>query len=191
MNIRDQKLKLEIVIRSALERAILEINNSGVLFSEESLRYIVVDEISKANFWGNFPNNSEDKKLVFEYAYPKFQREGKKGTYRPDIVSLKIDANGNVSEENLLAIELKISSWATKDIVKCREYLNPKKGKKYFQLSAVVLAPHPKNQRMAVYRTTERKRLQSQKKMSQDSDLRILFAWVDPKTNQPELFWIS
>ena len=69
--INEQKALLEQVVKNALERAINEISICENLFSEEALRYIVMDELSKMQIWGQFPNNKQsEKRLVFEFAYP-------------------------------------------------------------------------------------------------------------------------
>jgi hypothetical protein len=189
MTIDRQKKLLEKIIKNSLKNAIDEIAICGELFSEESLRYLVMNELSKEKIFGTFPNdNNSSCKLVFEFAYSKNKR--KSGTYRPDIASLKIGEAGKVENINPLVIELKITDWATYDIDKCREYVNPNKGKLFFNLAAVVLAPTPKKRNLAKIKTDERKRIQLLKKANND-DLRILFAWIDHQKNQPELFWIS
>jgi len=189
MTLKKQKKILEKIIENSLKNAIDEIAICGELFSEESLRYLVMNELSKEKIFGSFPNdNNTSCKLVFEYAYSINKRAN--GIYRPDIASLKIDGTGNVEKINPLVIELKITDWATKDIVKCREYVNPNKGKLFFNLAAVVVAPTPKKRNLAIIKTADRKRIQSLKKANND-DLRILFAWIDHQKNQPELFWIS
>lgn len=188
--INEQKSLLEQVVKNALNRAINEIIICENLFSEEALRYIVMDELSKMQIWGQFPNNKQsEKRLVFEFAYPKFKR--KVGTFRPDIASLNIDKNGNVLTSNSLAIELKVADWATQDIVKCRNYLDPKQGKINFDLAAVIIAPLPKKRALASFRTSERKRIQQQKRFINKSDLKILYGWINPEHNKPEIFWIS
>lgn len=113
------------------------------------------------------------------------------GTYRPDIASLEVDIYGNVQTVNPLVIELKITHWATKDIVKCREYINPDKGRLFFNIAVVVVAPTPRSRNLALHKTNERKRIQMQTKSKNDSDLRILFAWINHENKKPELFWIS
>lgn len=128
------KKKLESALKKALKQALIEMESVGSKrFSEESLRYIVMSEISKTEFWGTFPNqlNSENK-LLFEQEYIRFK--DRKETFKPDIVSIN-------EHEHLLAIELKIKSGIS-DMDKCKEYIDPKKGGACFKLAAAVYAIH-------------------------------------------------
>ena len=100
------KKKLESALKKALKQALIEMESVGSkIFSEESLRYLVMSEISKTEFWGTFPNqlNSENK-LLFEQEY--YRDKDRKKTFKPDIVSIN-----EHKHEHLLAIELKIKKW--------------------------------------------------------------------------------
>lgn len=190
MTLKEQKKITEKIIKNSLKLAIQEISISGELFSEESLRYIVLNEISKEKIFGTFPNEHSSKnRLVLEFPYLKNKKTA--GIFRPDIASIKIDDDGVVQNCNPIVIELKITHWATKDIVKCREYINPNKGRIFFNLAVVVVAPTPKKRNLAQLKTSKRKRLQELKKSTNNEELKILFAWIDTSKNVPELFWIS
>jgi hypothetical protein len=127
------KENLKLVVTNSLNNAYIELTNSKKYFTEESLRYIVMMELSKNGFWGNFPNREDGPKLFFEYEYIKNKVKSSSKVYKPDIVSV---FNG---KECLLAIELKITN-STKDIDKCLEYLDKNKGKETYKFATVIYA---------------------------------------------------
>jgi hypothetical protein len=130
----ETKKKLESALKKALKQALIEMESVGFdCFSEESLRYLVMSEISKTELWGTFPNKLNSKnKLLFEHEYNKLKVRRK--TLKPDIVSIN-------EHEHLLAIELKIKSGIS-DVDKCKEYIDPKTGRACFKLAAAVYAIH-------------------------------------------------
>ncbi len=127
------KSNLETIVLNSLKLATVEMEFSGENFTEESLRYIVMKEISENGYYGTFPNRFDNKRQIqFEYNYFK----GKKNPnekFMPDIVSLE----GN---KRLLVIELKINrtrSSLMKDLIKCIEYLNENAGE-MFDIAAMI-----------------------------------------------------
>ena len=105
----EQKTKLESAIKSALKIANDEMIVLGPHYAEENLRYVVMTAISKVQCFGIFPNLSKDGyNLCFEKQYGN--------TFKPDIVSLNLRANGINHKVNLinpLVIELKINALIT------------------------------------------------------------------------------
>jgi hypothetical protein len=138
-----RKRTLEISIQNALNIAIEEIHLANPFFSEEALRYIVMNELSNKDIFGNFPNSRYNKtKLLFEKNYDRFKR--KKTKYKPDISSI------NQNNDHLLAVELKIAKPSSAhdlfDIDKCIEYIRKDKGKYSYELAASIYAvPHYDN----------------------------------------------
>ena len=128
------KKKLESALKKALQQTLIEMESIGREgFSEEALRYLVMTEISKTKFWGTFPNQpTSENKLLFEKEYNRLKVRRK--TLKPDIVSIN-------EHEHLLAIELKIKSDIS-DVDKCKEYIDPKKGRACFKMAACVYAIH-------------------------------------------------
>lgn len=129
-----KKKKLESALKRSLKLALVEMKSVNKGFSEESLRYIVMSELSKKEIWGSFPNPIENEtKLLFqqEYNILKF----KKRIFKPDIISKN-------EEQHLLAIELKIKNDIT-DVDKCKEYISESKGWVSFDLAASVYAIMP------------------------------------------------
>jgi hypothetical protein len=106
----EQKTKLEKALISALKIANEEINVLGPHYAEENLRYAVMTAISNVRCFGVFPNKNQDGyNLCFEKKYEK-------NTFKPDIVSLNLRANGKkhkVNKSNPLVIELKINASLT------------------------------------------------------------------------------
>lgn len=128
------KRKLETALKNSLQQALIEMESVGKIgFSEEALRYLVMSEISKQEYWGTFPNEPKtENKLLFEQEYHRLKIKRK--TLKPDIVSIN-------ENEHLLAIELKIKSDIS-DVEKCKEYIDQTKGRACFKLAACVYAIH-------------------------------------------------
>jgi hypothetical protein len=163
------KKKLETALKKALKQALIEMESVGSKsFSEESLRYLVMSEISKTEFWGTFPNqlNSENK-LLFEQEYKR--HKDRKETFKPDIVSIN-------KHEHLLAIELKIKN-DIKDVDKCKEYIDPKKGSTCFKLAAAVYAIHKDDYQFAKH--VEPKIKNAIKKRISRENGRLLVAYIE------------
>ena len=137
VDIFSKKEILEKAVTRSLEKAIEEIHISNPDFSEEALRYIVMSELSRHSIFGTFPNTNSKTKLVFEKKYNRLKRK-KSSTFYPDISSIE-------ENTNLLAIELKIAKPSVSnelyDITKCKEYINPDKGKCSYELAASIYAP--------------------------------------------------
>lgn len=182
----NKKILEDAVIKS-LNLAFIEFNKTKKYFSEEALRYIVIQEISKKKLWGTFPNNSKkNTHLIFEFPYNKFKKII--GHYKPDITSLRFDSNGNIHTINPLAIELKITkNNSTKDINKCREYIHPNKGKYLFELAAFIIVTN-KNIDYEIKQLVNR---QNKKRINED-DKKILLGYLDTSDDNPsaKLLWI-
>ncbi len=105
-----QKTKLEKALILALNLANEEMRVLGPHYAEENLRYVVMTAISNVTCFGDFPNKNQDGyNLCFEKNY-----EG--NTFKPDIVSLNLRANGKNHKVNLinpLVIELKTDAHIT------------------------------------------------------------------------------
>ena len=98
----------------AIELALIEANNEMVVlkqhYTEENLRYVVMNRISQVKCFGHFPNINEDDYLLC------FQKQYEKNTFKPDIVSMKFRANGKnkiINRINRLVIELKVNAATT------------------------------------------------------------------------------
>jgi hypothetical protein len=139
------KAEIESVLRNALFDAIAERDRCKILFSEESLRYIVMKHLSVYGSFGRFPNLSKGQKiLVFEHPYKRLKT--KDATFKPDISSVLLSKNNASTieiDEYLLAVELKIKNDVS-DIKKCRNYISEKHGRTVFNLAICVVLP-PKN----------------------------------------------
>lgn len=167
-DILNKKKALESAVKNALKLALIEMNVVGNRFTEESLRYIVMNEVSKKKIWGTFPNHySNNEHLLFEQKYKKFKN--KNGHFKPDIVSIK-------NEEYLLAIELKITNDES-DIDKCKEYINNERGHVIFDLAAAVYAT-PQNVSQAAHRI-EPKTLYAKKNGKNITNSRLLIAYIE------------
>ena len=121
---KEQKTRLVVAIKSAL----IEANNEMVVlkqhYTEENLRYVVMNRISHVKCFGHFPNiDKYDYLLCFEKQYEK-------NTFKPDIVSVKFRSNGKnkkINPTNPLVIELKINAAITASDKKLKT--NPKLSK--------------------------------------------------------------
>jgi hypothetical protein len=163
-----KKKKLESAIKNSLKLALIEMEIVGARFSEESLRYIVMNELSKKKIWGTFPNNSyNEEQLLFEQKYRKFKN--KKGDFKPDIVSIKKD-------NHLLAVELKITN-DEKDIDKCKEYISEVKGHVSFELAAAVYATS--RHETQVSHRIEPKTIYARKNGKNIENSRLLVAYIE------------
>lgn len=146
IDIEKERKALESAVIKSLEIAYMEREVTKSEFKEESLRYIVLSQISQKQLFGKFPNKQKGKILVMQHTYER-QKKKNAGVYYPDIASLKLTPSGNISKSmHPLAIELKIHERIKEDINKSRDYLN-KRGKQRFRLCAVVSAGKkaPKN----------------------------------------------
>ena len=181
ISIDKQKQKLEKAVINSLKIAISEMEISKNYYSEEALRYIVVNEISKNEIWGSFPNKTKDLQLNFEFPYSKYRRII--GRFFPDITSLKFCEEGKINSINPLAVELKIKkNYNLKDINKCREYVNPKKGKHHFELAAFIVAPYKQNMNYEIFQFISRQ----EKKLVKAEELKILYGYIEyNKDNNP------
>jgi hypothetical protein len=161
-----QKTKLKKALTLALNLAHEEMRVLGPHYAEENLRYVVMTAISNVTCFGDFPNKNQDGyNLCFEKNY-----EG--NTFKPDIVSLNLRANGKnqkVNKSNALVIELKkdakitpkktvsaskdlykridkLGSCLESDILKTRIYLK-KEGEFQFEFGVVMNIGIPKPQK--------------------------------------------
>lgn len=136
-DISEKRKKLNIALQNALKLAIIEKEIIGKNFKEETLRGIVMNELSRQNVWGSFPNsNTNNLILLYEYKYLR-RKTGLKKEFIIDIASI---SNSNESD-CFLAVELKISNNFNsfrKDIQKCKNYLSSSRGFDVFELAAFV-----------------------------------------------------
>ena len=134
------KSNLETIVLNSLKKASDEMEFSGENFTEESLRYIVMKEISENGYYGTFPNRMDNKRQIqFEYNYFKGKKNPKE-KFMPDIVSLE-------RNERLLVIELKINRTRgslIKDLKKCIEYLHENKGEMFDMAAMIFTIPKHK-----------------------------------------------
>jgi hypothetical protein len=142
--ISERRRKLKIALKKALELAIQEKKITGKNFKEETLRGIVMNELSQQNLWGNFPNSNTSKSvLLYEYKYRR-RKTGLKKEYIVDIASISRSMESDYTfNENacFLAVELKTSNNLksfNKDIQKCRNYISSTRGFDVFELAAFV-----------------------------------------------------
>lgn len=105
-------------------------------FTEETLRYIVIMELSKLKEYGSIPNKFKTKpQLSCQFVYKK-KKSAETDEWRPDIISAKFDKSGELIDP-ILAIELKINS-SDKDFEKCQHYINEKVGNHVFKLAVMI-----------------------------------------------------
>ena len=183
------KLYLKKFAKKALIKAMKESQLSMGNFSEEALRYIVLEELRRIKFLGEFPNKIKAKyHIYFEYNYKKFKT--KKGVFRPDIASIVNPLKPQIFiNTHPLAIELKITSEIRKDIVKCREYISSKKGEIHFEYAMLIVVPSQKKISSLRDQVNVLKTRHSQMK-SLPKQEKILFCWCDPEKDFIDTFWI-
>ena len=130
-----QKKELEEVIKKSLELFAIEIKYSKH-YTEETLRYLVITQISKLKIYGQIPNRtSNGAQISCEYKYGRTKSSASKN-WQPDIISAKWDKEGNMVDP-IFAIELKAVS-SDKDFRKCRDYIHKKIGKHTFQIAICI-----------------------------------------------------
>ena len=183
-------------LKKVVENSLIKANKQRIMmnqhYSEEVLRYIVMKELSDAKLWGRFPNTlNTSHSLVFEYDYKKFQK--KRGSFKPDIASISKELKKTrLGKSHPLAVELKITGSLEKDILKCREYVALKKGKRLFDLAVVIATPSHKEGFKAITNVDRLKRRQLRNNIP-NNEKKILFGWIDPRAEKPkpEIFWVD
>jgi hypothetical protein len=140
---------LETLLKKAVGRAVAEKIRVGDYFTEESLRYLVMLELTQQRDpkFPTFPNKKSGPVIMFQYPYDrtantnksKMQRLKKKSdnnSYRPDIVCAKMTPKGTITQY-YFAIELKHNSNES-DIQKCKEYVDSTTGASNFPIAIVI-----------------------------------------------------
>ncbi len=130
-----RKQELEAIVKKSLKLFSIEMQNSHH-YTEETLRYIVVSQISALKEYGSIPNRSKTKpQLSCQYTYKK--SKGKTSEeWKPDIISAIWDKDGNI-DDPILAIELKINA-KDSDFDKCNHYVNERIGLHQFKLAIMI-----------------------------------------------------
>jgi hypothetical protein len=130
-----RKKELEDAIKTSLQLFALEMHNS-YHYSEETLRYLVVTQISSLKEYGTIPNRFKTKpQLSCQYTYKKSKSKASK-EWKPDIISAIWNKDG-VIVDPILAVEIKINSSDT-DFEKCIHYVNDKIGQHSFQIAIMI-----------------------------------------------------
>lgn len=130
-----KKIELEIAIKEALIQFSKEMDVS-YHYTEETLRYIVVTQISKLKHYGTIPNNSKTKpQLSCQFAYKKTKSK-ESSDWKPDIISAIWSEDRKITIP-ILAVELK-KDHADSDFVKCMHYVNEKSGQHSFKLAIMI-----------------------------------------------------
>lgn len=149
----EYKRRVEDCIKRAVELAIQEKKRVGAFFTEESLRYLVMFELSsKRHYENDFPTYPSLKStsrpvLLFEFPYDRWYNVNKRmknklkqksgnAIYKPDIVCLKLNSKGEITE-SLYIIELKVKTNKS-DIQKCAEYVHPDIGGQSFHFAICI-----------------------------------------------------
>lgn len=185
----EQRNKLEKALISALNVANEELIILGPHYKEENLRYVVMTAISLENCFGVFPNRnkSENFKLCFQTEYNG-------GYYKPDIVSLCFKKDGSPKKINSLVIELKTNASKTEidsDLKKAHHYLK-KVGDMKFLIAVVITVGIPvKNTENYIGDLNKLLQKHRTKVKARSWGQNLLFAWFNPLTHKPELFWLN
>jgi hypothetical protein len=130
-----KKKEIEVAIKSALEQFALEIDVSHY-YTEETLRYLVVTQLSKLKEYGTLPNRFKTKpQLSCQYTYKQTRSEESK-EWKPDIISAIWNKDGEIVDP-ILAVELKINN-SDRDFVKCMHYVNERIGEHSFKLAIMI-----------------------------------------------------
>lgn len=131
----NRKKDLEEAIKKSLELFAIELKYSKH-YTEETLRYIVISQISKLKLYGQIPNRtSSGAQISCEYKYGRTKSSVSKN-WQPDIISAIWDKEGNIIDP-IFAIELKTNS-SDKDFKKCRDYIHKKIGTHSFQIAICI-----------------------------------------------------
>jgi hypothetical protein len=130
-----KKLELEGVVKKSLKLFSIEMQNSHH-YTEETLRYIVMSQMSALREYGAIPNRYKTKpQLSCQYTYKKSKSKISE-EWKPDIISAIWDKNGLIIDP-ILAIELKINH-SDSDFEKCYHYVNDKIGFHSFKIAIMI-----------------------------------------------------
>jgi hypothetical protein len=131
----NRKKELEEAIKKSLELFAIEIKYSKH-YTEETLRYLVITQISKLKTYGQIPNRTlSGAQISCQYKYGRTTSPESKN-WQPDIISAVWDKEGNLIDP-IFAIELKVRS-SDKDFEKCRNYIHRKRGTDSFQIAICI-----------------------------------------------------
>jgi hypothetical protein len=158
-------------------------------YKEENLRYVVMNEISNVKCFGVFPNIDEnsDRKLCFQTEYNQ-------GEYKPDIVSLLFTKSGMVRKFNPLVIELKKMASIKElenDLLKAHHYLKDVGGMKFGIAVIITIGIEGKKEDNNIYELKKLLQKHRTKIKSRSWGQNLLFAWYNPKIEEPELIWLN
>jgi hypothetical protein len=181
--------KLENAITESLFIANDELRILKQQYKEENLRYVVMTEISKVKCFGVFPNIDEnsDRKLCFQTEYNG-------GEYKPDIVSLLFTKSGVVKKLNPLVIELKKMASIKEleiDLGKAHHYLKDVGGMKFGIAVIITIGIPGKKEDNNIYELEKLLQKHQTKIKSRSWGQNLLFAWYNPKIEEPEFFWLN
>lgn len=132
-------IKRKKEIKTAIFRALASFSKEIKVskhYTEETLRYIVIMELSKLKEYGSIPNKFKTKpQLSCQFVYKK-KKSSESDEWRPDIISATFDKNGELIDP-IFPVELKINS-SDKDFEKCQHYVNEKVGNNVFKLLIMI-----------------------------------------------------
>ena len=189
-----KEIDLEKAIYQGLLEASEEKEHLTLNFKEENLRYIVMSKISDIKHFGVFPNTDVKvkPKLCFQTYY---QTDCDNGKYLPDIASLELNKNGSKKKINPLVIELKTNASIPElriDLNKANHYLK-KVGNTKFKIAVVMTLGIPEDRNIDNYIYDLQEELNKNRRniIQRKTGKKLLFAWYNPKINEPELFWLD
>lgn len=131
----NRKLELEGVVKKSLKLFSIEMQNSHH-YTEETLRYIVMSQMSALKEYGTIPNRYKTKpQLSCQYTYKKSKSKISE-EWKPDIISAIWDKDGIIIDP-ILAIELKINH-SDSDFEKSYHYVNERVGSHKFKLAIMI-----------------------------------------------------
>jgi hypothetical protein len=118
------------------QEQVLKKNKVKFKIKEESLRYLIVNELSKIKIFGDFPAKNPEKFILIQHTYNSLKR-GKSYQY-PDIATLGKNTKGDYNY--YLAVEIKNNKKNDnyKDLNKCFGYVSEEKGSEMYQLALCV-----------------------------------------------------
>ena len=142
----DNRELLFKAIKTSLNRASKQIDFIGDMWKEDIFRYIIVQELEKRNVWGKLAGNTnKSPRLILERRYGRKGSEIKSGSQEIDIASIVTKKSKSAqNKKSPLAIEVKARrvpiSWKdfTKEMNRCKRFLDKTHGKYYYDLVVVV-----------------------------------------------------
>lgn len=118
------------------QEQVLKKNKVKFKIKEKSLRYLIVNELSKIKIFGDFPAKKPEKFILIQHTYNSLKR-GKSYQY-PDIAALGKNKEGDYNY--YLAVEIKNNKKNANyiDLNKCFGYVSEEKGSEMYQLALCV-----------------------------------------------------